>query len=388
MCGPKFDRVQNRLLQDYPVTAELSWGENGAVQVHLKGRLPVYSDIAAVYGNEELAGQSYSVIGLIPQMSPSDLAAAGTTYPEYITDSYLGLPESVTQETIDLATQIAADYGATNPYDQAIAIQNYLRSNFTYQLDAGPAPDGRDIVDYFLFDSQVGRCDHYSSSMAVMLRTLGVPTRIVTGLAPVPFDSEMSGYVYRGRNAHAWVEVYFPDYGWIPFEPTPTQQAISLDQTVSDPETTPVPTPTPAASTIPDGTEVPATPTPTPTPLAAPATVDTDANNNGDDGVTSAAIGAILGGAALLAGAFLYVMKRRSTFSGLPVAAANFGRLQRLGRFIGVRPSPELTPREFATRFGTARPQSAAGAIRVADAFTKAQYATNIDPATIAQDSE
>ena len=57
----EFDRVQNRLMQDYPVTAELSWAENGAVQVHLKGRLPIYSDIAAVYGNEELAGQAYTL---------------------------------------------------------------------------------------------------------------------------------------------------------------------------------------------------------------------------------------------------------------------------------------------------------------------------------------
>ena len=164
-------------------------------------------------------------------MIPSDLAAAGTSYPEYITDSYLRLPEYGHSGDQRPGQPDRRGYGATNPYDQAIAIQNYLRSNFTYQLDAGPAPDGRDIVDYFLFDSQVGRCDHYASSMAVMLRTLGVPTRIVTGLAPVPFDSEMSGYVYRGRNAHAWVEVYFPGYGWIPFEPTPTQQTIDLDQT-------------------------------------------------------------------------------------------------------------------------------------------------------------
>ncbi|MEZ4506160.1 MAG: transglutaminase-like domain-containing protein [Thermomicrobiales bacterium] len=81
----------------------------------------------------------------------------------------------MTEQTADLANQIVNQAGATTPYEQAIAIQNYLRSNFTYQLDAGGAPDGRDIVDYFLFESKVGRCDHFASSMAVMLRTLGVP---------------------------------------------------------------------------------------------------------------------------------------------------------------------------------------------------------------------
>ncbi len=382
----EFDRVQIWLLQSYPVAAELNWGEDGHVQVHLKGRLPVYSDIAAVYGKEDLAGQSYSVVGLIPQMTAAELAASGSAYPDYIKDSYLGLPETVTQETRDLAELIVAEYGAMNPYDQAIAIQNYLRSNFTYQLDAGPAPSDRDIVDYFLFDSRVGRCDHYASSMAVMLRMLGVPTRIVTGLAPVPFDSEMSGYVYRGRNAHAWVEVYFPGYGWISFEPTPTQQAIGLDQAAPEPVPTPEPTPTPVATTASNGTEVPLSPTSTPTPLAAPAITDTGAN--GDSRISSAVLGATLGGAVLLTGLFFYFLRRRRAFTGLPVASANYGRLQRLGRYIGVQPLPELTPREYATRFGSARPQSASGAMQVADAYTREQYATNMDPGKIASDSE
>jgi hypothetical protein len=91
---------------------------------------------------------------------------------------------------------------------------------------------------------------------------------------------------------------------------------------------------------------------------------------------------------ALVAGGLFYFWRRRSTFAGLPIAAANFGRLQRLGGFIGVRAAPELTPREYAASFGSARPQSAAGALRVADAFTQEQYATNIDAGTIARDSD
>ena len=384
----ELDRIQNRLLQSYPVASELSWGDDGTVQVHLQGRLPVYSDVEAVFGNEDLTGQAYSVVGLVPQLTASELAAAGTDYPEFIASTYLELPDNVTQETRDLASQVVAESGAITPYDQAVAIQNFLRSNFTYQLDAGPAPGDRDIVDYFLFESQVGRCDHYSTSMAVMLRMLGVPTRIVTGLAPVPFDSEMSGYVYRGRNAHAWVEVYFPGYGWIPFEPTPTQQAINFDQADGESSPIPEPTTTPVATEVPEGTQSPAAPTPTPTPLPAPATTDTEPSSSDSGGLSPLVAGSIAGGAALLAGALFYIFKRRNAFAGMPVASANYGRLQRLGRFIGVTPTPELTPREYASQFGAERPQSAMGAMRVAAAFTQEQYATNVDAGTIARDSE
>ncbi len=384
----EFDRIQNRLLQTYPVATELSWGEDGAVQVQVKGRLPVYADVEAVFSTDDLAGNAYSVVGLVPQVTADDLAAAGVDYSPFITDAYLELPDTVTQETRDLANQIVMDSGATTPYEQAVAIQSYLRTNFTYKLDAGGAPDGQDIVDYFLFESKVGRCDHYASSMAVMLRMLGVPTRIVTGLAPVSFDSEMNGYVYRGRNAHAWVEVYFPGYGWIPFEPTPSQQAIGLDQESIAPITTPEPTPTAIATSVGDASVSPVAPTPTPTPLPAPATVDIDTTRNGSGGISPLTIGLAAGATALLAGVLFYFWKRRNAFAGMPVARANYGRLQRLGRYFGVAATPELTPREYASQFAAARPQSAAGALRVADAFTQEQYSTNVDAGIIASESE
>ncbi|HET9659027.1 MAG TPA: transglutaminase-like domain-containing protein [Thermomicrobiales bacterium] len=383
-------KLQDRLLTNYPVTSELSWADDGSVQVHFTGRLPVYSDIEAVYGSAELDNATYSVVGLVPQMTAADLEAAGGNYPAYVTDTYLQLPGTVTQETRDLANQIVQQAGAVTPYDQAVAIQNYLRTNFTYQIDAGGAPDGRDIVDYFLFDSQVGRCDHYASSMAVMLRMLGVPTRIVTGLAPVSYDSEMSGYVYRGRNAHAWAEVYFPGFGWVPFEPTPTQTAIDLDLPGNGLAATPEPTPSPDATTESDQTSMVATPSPTATatPMPVPATTDiqgTSAGSNGPSGVFFGLGAAAIALAAI--GGFVF-WRRRNAFAGLPPARANYGRLQRLGRFLGIEPAPELTPREYAVRFGAAKPKSAGGAIRVADAFTQEQYASNVDAGSIAQNSD
>lgn len=384
----ELERIQDRLLTSYPVSAELMWADDGSVEVQVKGRLPVYSDVEAIYSAGELDGRSYSVVGLVPQVTAAELEAAGAGYPDYISATYLELPDSVTQETRDLANQIVQQAGAATPYDQAVAIQNYLRENFTYQLDAGPAPRGQDIVDYFLFESKVGRCDHYSSSMAVMLRMLGVPSRIVTGLAPVAYDNEMSGYVYRGRNAHAWVEVYFPEYGWIQFEPTPTQSTVDLDRSDAAPISTPEPAPGAVATEPPSGTQVPPTPTPGATPLPAPATVDTEGTSAGINSRSWLFTGLGAGLLALGAGGAIYFWRRHRAFAGLPIARANYSRLQRLGRFIGIEPAPELTPREYAVQFGSAKPKSASGAIRVADAFTREQYASNVDAGTIASDSE
>ena len=389
-AAAELGRLREQLLETYPVATKLSWDEGGDVILHVEGRLPMYSDIEAIYSAEDLAAGTYSVVGLVPAMSAADLENAGSSYPPYITDTYLALPDSVTQETRDLANRIVAQAGATTAFDQATAIQNYLRANFTYQLDAGSAPDGRDIVDYFLFESRVGRCDHYASSMAVMLRMLGVPTRIVTGLAPVPFDPEMNGFVYRGRNAHAWVEVYFPDFGWIQFEPTPSEAPVGLDSPAGEPLTTPEPTPTAEMAATPSQLEQEATPAPTATasPLPAPAT--TDITPSSGSSTNRQPLLLALGGISLAVVALgsVLVLRRRRAYAGLPVASANFGRLQRLGRFLGVQPSPELTPREYAIRFGSVKPKSAAGAILVADTFTQAQYATNVDPGKIAQESD
>ncbi|MEZ4665676.1 MAG: transglutaminase-like domain-containing protein [Thermomicrobiales bacterium] len=381
-----FLRIQNRLMQSYPVNSELSWGRwrrGGPFPGSAPGLFGCRSCVWLRRANWTGVFRHRAGAADCPGRS----GKRGIGLPPFIVETYLGLPETVTEQTADLANQIVNQAGATTPYEQAIAIQNYLRSNFTYQLDAGGAPDGRDIVDYFLFESKVGRCDHFASSMAVMLRTLGVPTRIVTGLAPVPYNEEMRGFVYRGRNAHAWVEVYFPGYGWIPFEPTPTQQSIDLSP--SERETpTPEATLTPELTATPEGPTQSPVPSPTPTPLAAPASTDTGGTSNSDERIAPWQIGLAVGGFALLAIAGLFFVRRRNAYAGLPVAHANYGRLQRLGKFIGVSSSPELTPREYAAKFGFARPRSASGAMRVADAFTREQYSTNVDASAVARDSE
>ena len=175
----------------------------------------------------------------------AELRAAGTNYPDWL-DQFATLPDQgyrspdVQRRIHNLALDIVNKAGATNPYDQATAIQNYLRDsvNFKYTLTPPPAPAARDKLDYFLFTSKQGYCEFFASAMGDMLRSLGIPTRLVNGFGPGSFDSPTQTYIVRGEDAHTWVESYFPTYGWIPFEPTPDAggySPISRGTTASNP---------------------------------------------------------------------------------------------------------------------------------------------------------
>ena len=157
----------------------------------------------------------------------SDLESAGTAYPDWVgpyasvpTDGSYRSPELLQRE-LDLARSIVARAGATDPYQEAAAIEAYLRDpqNFTYSLTVN-TPAGTDPIEWFLFHSHKGYCEYFATSMGDMLRLLGIPTRLVNGYGPGSFDSTVNSFVVRGEDAHTWPEVYFPGFGWIPFEPT------------------------------------------------------------------------------------------------------------------------------------------------------------------------
>ena len=155
----------------------------------------------------------------------ADLKQAGTAYPEWLS-SYMALPSSgyrnpqVIQAIHKLAVKITDDAGAVTPYDKARAIEAYLRTNYRYTLDVS-TPNGVDPLFNFLFNSKAGYCEFFASAMGDMLRTLGIPTRLVNGFGPGTYDTAATAFIVRSEDAHTWVESYFPNYGWIPFEPTP-----------------------------------------------------------------------------------------------------------------------------------------------------------------------
>ena len=155
-----------------------------------------------------------------PQITGDLLQDQGTDYPQWVTDKYLDLPDDLPLRIRVLAlTQTA---GSTSQFERVVRIREYLRT-IAYSQDIEPPPPGSDALEFFLFDQKAGYSDYFGSAMAVLLRAAGVPTRLAIGYGGGDFDQELDAYVVREADAHAWTEVYFPDFGWVPFEPTPTK---------------------------------------------------------------------------------------------------------------------------------------------------------------------
>jgi protein-glutamine gamma-glutamyltransferase len=163
------------------------------------------------------ANVRYDAVSEIPRDLDDALRRAPLTYSNSIRQMYLQLP-NLDPRIPALARQIAG--GERTPLDQARAIERYLPANYAYTLDlAGPAP--ADPLTHFLFETRAGHCEYFASAMTIMLRTLGVPTRYVTGFLGGDYNDVGGDFIVRARNAHSWVEAYFPGYGWVTFDPTP-----------------------------------------------------------------------------------------------------------------------------------------------------------------------
>jgi len=154
---------------------------------------------------------------LVLDADKDELRASGTHYPDWVETQYLSLPDTVPDRVLALARDLTAT--APTPYDRALAIETYLRE-FPYSLDLPSPPRNQDVVDYFIFDLQKGYCDYYATSMAVLARAAGLPSRIAVGYASGMYDIDLEAYVITEDQAHSWVEIYFPGYGWVDFEPT------------------------------------------------------------------------------------------------------------------------------------------------------------------------
>ena len=159
----------------------------------------------------------YEGFSMLPARNVPRLRAASSEYPEDIRDTYLQLPR-LDSRIPELAKQITAH--VQTPYDKTISLENYLRSHYAYNLNLTGKP-GDDPLAHFLFETRSGHCEYFASAMAIMLRTLGIPTREVNGFLPGEYNDLGEDYIVRASDAHSWVEVYFPGSGWMTFDPTP-----------------------------------------------------------------------------------------------------------------------------------------------------------------------
>jgi hypothetical protein len=181
----------------------------------------------------------YTVLAAVPDMDAPSLRGAGTDYPDSIRRLYLDLPDSVPSQVYDMAKRLTAN--TTNPYDAALAIEKSLRA-LPYTLDVPAPPEGVEVSSWFLFDLQKGYCDYFATAMAVLARADGIPSRLAVGYATGDFDTRTQTYVVKELQAHSWPELYFPNFGWIPFEPTPSEPA-PVRQNADQPAYAGMPTP-------------------------------------------------------------------------------------------------------------------------------------------------
>jgi transglutaminase-like putative cysteine protease len=170
-------------------------------------------------------GERYTVTSRVSSVAPRELRETGTDYPAHIRELYMQVPSTTPDRVGDRTERITAN--ADNPYDTARVVEQWLQRNKRYSLDVD-RPDGN-IADTFLFEMDSGYCTYYATTMVTMLRTQGIPARFVVGYTPGQRVAE-DRWVVRGLDAHAWVEVYFPEYGWVQFDPTPAGPRLDAEQ--------------------------------------------------------------------------------------------------------------------------------------------------------------
>ena len=318
-------------------------------------------------------GDEYTVVADVPTPDPTALNAVEAPRRQ---GPLVALPDNVPPEVEALARQIVADSGATTMFEQVLAIQDELRT-WTYSLTPAPG-HGATAMASFL-ETREGYCEQFAGTMAVMLRTLGIPARLAVGYTPGTPD--VTGhYVITNANAHAWVEVLFPDLGWIAFEPTPRRDGNVL-----------VPT---AANLAPSLTLAqaqgsdPTAPAPGPgeeqfrSPGDAQARADDILGAEGRSGARGGREAGrsrtplLLLAAAVAASGGIILARQRGGDSGDPAQRALRARaaVEQIGRGLGVAPRAAETDREYLGRLAGGHP--AAG--RLATSTAAACYAPKV----------
>jgi hypothetical protein len=232
----------------------------GSIQ-HVSGlsqQLVSLSNGTYVTDGEIGSGDSYTVQGYAPDPSVKQMRSAPSANPLMAAYTAISLPQqggfvttllhvplrgAPSSGEADAAAQLGGSRyariyrlakkitaGATTSYDMVRRVGSYLESNYRYSEGV---PRRKYPIEAFLFQDKRGYCQHFSGAAALMLRMLGIPTRVATGFAPGTFNGETREYVVRDFDAHSWIEVWFEGIGWVPFDPTPaaapaTSQAASF----------------------------------------------------------------------------------------------------------------------------------------------------------------
>src|SRR5580700_9466095 len=159
----------------------------------------------------------YEATSNIPNVPPAQLRVTSAVFPASLAAIYLQVPP-LDPRIKQLAQQITAN--APTEYDKTAKIEQYLKAHYTYTLDLR-GPRTADPLAHFLFTSRAGNCEYFAAAMTVMLRDVGIPARYVGGFLSGEYNDVGGDWIVRASDAHVWVEIFFPGYGWITFDPTP-----------------------------------------------------------------------------------------------------------------------------------------------------------------------
>jgi transglutaminase-like putative cysteine protease len=178
------------------------------------------------FAGPSMTSTSYTVVSGIPNLSPERLRKAEKDYPTGITRHirrvFTQLPPALDPRVASLAMQAAG--GATNWYDTAVNVEGFLQENFGYTTEG--EGEVADPVSSFLFERRKGHCEYFATAMVIMLRSLGLPARPVNGFLGAKFNEFGNYYTVTEGMAHSWVEVFFPGWGWVTFDPTPPVERL------------------------------------------------------------------------------------------------------------------------------------------------------------------
>lgn len=338
-------------------------------------------------------GLNYTVRSARPSFTRAELSMGEALAPASLR-SHLELPEGIPPEVEQLARNVVGAAGAETPFARALALQNYLRDNFEYDINIDQG-HGRQALSNFLFSTKRGYCEQFAGSYAVLARMVGLPSRVAVGFTPGDFDQAAGVYRVRGIHAHAWPEVFIEGAGWVLFEPTPGRGAPGAESytgVAEAQETSGGQGQVPATTQVPS--ETPGTP-----PPAGAATTTTEVPNEepgGESGlirqlsrilIVLFAVGIIVG-VWLVAAPLVRRARRkrrrtaaRSAAERVLVAWTEADESLRVAR---ARRRPSETLAEHARRAGGSVPPDAREALqRLASDATSASYSEVVSPDTV-----
>ncbi len=224
---------------------------------------------------DQTRGLTYTVTSVVPRPSADQLASAKAGR-DPGGDETLRVPDGLDAGVADLVASITSPDASAGT--NALAIQNFLRSDaFTYTLEA-PRTAGMDVISSFLLQDRSGYCIHFAAAMVTMARMIGIPARMAVGFTPG--TPQGSGFAVTTHDMHTWPELYLDGLGWVPFEPTPS---VADAPGSSSPEGTPSPEPTPTKNT-PTASASPTTEPQAPSPSPSAGTKPEDGAGSGSSG--------------------------------------------------------------------------------------------------------